>query len=156
MGFPRQEYWSVLPFPSPAAFPNPRIEPRSPTLQADSLLSDPPRKTTYTYTSKIIVKICWFMYVKFLTLSLPYAKYLINTSLLLYTFYWLKNITIRTSLVVQWLRICLAMWVDKGLISNWGTRILPATGRLTQPTAVTEPSHSGANRITIRELACCN
>ena len=36
MGFSRQE-WSVLPFPSPEDLPNPGIEPRSPTLQADSL-----------------------------------------------------------------------------------------------------------------------
>ena len=44
MGFSRQEYWSGLPFPSPGDFPNPGIEPRSPTLQADSLLSEPPGK----------------------------------------------------------------------------------------------------------------
>ena len=36
MGFSRQEYWSGLPFPSPADLPNPGIEPRSPTLQADA------------------------------------------------------------------------------------------------------------------------
>ena len=29
MGFPRQEYWSWLPFPSPRALPNPGIEPAS-------------------------------------------------------------------------------------------------------------------------------
>ena len=28
MGFPRQEYWSKLPFPSPGHLPNPGIEPR--------------------------------------------------------------------------------------------------------------------------------
>ena len=32
MGFPRQEYWSGLPFPSPGDLPNPGIEPKSPTL----------------------------------------------------------------------------------------------------------------------------
>ena len=37
LGFSRQEYWSGLPFPSPEDRPNPGIEPRSPTLQADSL-----------------------------------------------------------------------------------------------------------------------
>ena len=36
-GFSRQEYWSGLPFPSPEDLPNPRIKPRSPALQADSL-----------------------------------------------------------------------------------------------------------------------
>ena len=39
MGFSRQEYWSGLPFPSPGDLPNPGIEPKSPTLQADSLPS---------------------------------------------------------------------------------------------------------------------
>ena len=38
MGFPRQEYWSGLPFPSPEDLPDPGIEPGFPTLQADSLL----------------------------------------------------------------------------------------------------------------------
>ena len=37
MGFPRQEYWSRLPFPSPLDLPNPGIEPESPPLQADYL-----------------------------------------------------------------------------------------------------------------------
>ena len=38
MGFPRQESWSGLPFPSSGDLPNPGIKPGSPTLQADSLL----------------------------------------------------------------------------------------------------------------------
>ena len=45
MEFSRQEYWSGLPFPSPGDLPNPGIEPRSPTLQVDSLLSEPPGKS---------------------------------------------------------------------------------------------------------------
>ena len=32
MGFPRQEYWSGLPFPSAGDLPDPRIKPRSPSL----------------------------------------------------------------------------------------------------------------------------
>ena len=35
--------WSGLPFPIPGDLPDPRIEPRSPALQADALLSEPPR-----------------------------------------------------------------------------------------------------------------
>ena len=35
--FSRQGYWSGSPFPSPGDLRNPRIKPRSPTLQADSL-----------------------------------------------------------------------------------------------------------------------
>ena len=44
MEFPRQEYWSGLPFPLPGDLPNPGIEPASPLsagLQADSLLVEP-------------------------------------------------------------------------------------------------------------------
>ena len=46
MGFPRQEYWSGLPFPSPGDLPDPGIEPGSPALQADSLLSEPREANT--------------------------------------------------------------------------------------------------------------
>ena len=42
--FSRQKYWSGLPFPSPGDLPNPRTEPKFPTLQADSLPSEPPGK----------------------------------------------------------------------------------------------------------------
>ena len=42
MGFPREENWGGSPFPSPGELPDPGIEPSSPTLQADSLLSEPP------------------------------------------------------------------------------------------------------------------
>ena len=44
IGFPRQEYWSELPFPSPGDLPDPGIEPGSSALQADSLLVEPPGK----------------------------------------------------------------------------------------------------------------
>ena len=49
MEFSREEYWSGLPFPSPADLPNPRIEPKSPALQADSLPSEPPVKPICMY-----------------------------------------------------------------------------------------------------------
>ena len=38
MGFPRQEYWSGLPFLFPRDLPYPRIKPVSPDWQMDSLL----------------------------------------------------------------------------------------------------------------------
>ena len=41
MGFPRQEYWSGLPFPSPGDLPDPGIEAGSPALQAEALPSKP-------------------------------------------------------------------------------------------------------------------
>ena len=47
MELSRQEYWSGLPFPSPGDLPDPGIEPGSPALQADSLLSEPPGKPRF-------------------------------------------------------------------------------------------------------------
>ena len=44
MGFSRPEYWSGQPFPSPGDLPNPRIEVRFPTLQANSLPAEPQGK----------------------------------------------------------------------------------------------------------------
>ena len=40
-GLSRQEHWSGLPCPPPGDLPNPGIKPRSPTLQADSLPTEP-------------------------------------------------------------------------------------------------------------------
>ena len=37
MEFPKQEYWSGLPFPPPGHIPNPGVDPKSPALEADSL-----------------------------------------------------------------------------------------------------------------------
>ena len=41
MEFSRQEYWSMLPFPTPGDLSNPETEPRYPTLHVDSLPSEP-------------------------------------------------------------------------------------------------------------------
>ena len=48
MGFSRQEYWGALPCPPPGDLPNPGIEPRSLTLQADSLPAKPQGKSKNT------------------------------------------------------------------------------------------------------------
>ena len=45
-GFSRQEYWSGLPFPTPGDLPDPGIEPGSPALQAYTLPSEPPGKSS--------------------------------------------------------------------------------------------------------------
>ena len=60
MGFSRQEYWSGLPFPSPGDLPSPGIEPRSPALQADTLLANAPN-TYHVKTMNLI----WFELVPF-------------------------------------------------------------------------------------------
>ena len=54
MGFPRQEYWSGLPYFSPGDLPDPGIELRSPASHADSLLSEPPEKPLLLVPSFLI------------------------------------------------------------------------------------------------------
>ena len=44
MGFPRQEYWSGLPFPPPGDLPDPGIEPVSPALVGRFFSTEPPGK----------------------------------------------------------------------------------------------------------------
>ena len=48
MRFSKQAYWSGLPFLSPGDLPNPRMKPRSPTLQVDSLPAESPGKPKNT------------------------------------------------------------------------------------------------------------
>ena len=42
MGFPRQKYWSGLPFPFSGNFPDPGIEPESPALAGAFFTTEPP------------------------------------------------------------------------------------------------------------------
>ena len=51
MGFPRQEYWSKLPFPPPGDLPNSVIEPMSlasPALAGRFFITEPPEKPKLT------------------------------------------------------------------------------------------------------------
>ena len=51
MGFPSQESWSGLPFPSPRGLPDPGIEPTPPALAGGFFTSEPPRKPFLPYRS---------------------------------------------------------------------------------------------------------
>ena len=53
-GFPRQECWSGLPFPSPRDLPDPGIEPWSRALQADSLPGEPPGSLTHVFSLYVL------------------------------------------------------------------------------------------------------
>ena len=44
MGFPRQEYWSGLPFPVPRDLLDPGIEPASSATPGKFFTTEPPRK----------------------------------------------------------------------------------------------------------------
>ena len=62
MGFSRQEYWSGLPFPSPGGLPDPGIEPKSSTLEADALTSEPPGKSIFFYNLAKYEHFSMFLY----------------------------------------------------------------------------------------------
>ena len=49
MGFPRQEYWSGLPFSSPGHLPHPGIKPASPELAGRFATTEPGGKPTHTH-----------------------------------------------------------------------------------------------------------
>ena len=64
--FSRQEYWSGLPFLSPEDLPDPRIEPRSPTMQTYCLPSEPPGKPPAIFWSsknwRVLTRILLFSF----------------------------------------------------------------------------------------------
>ena len=45
MGFPRQEYWSGLPFHPPGDLPDPGVKPMPPALAGRFFTTGPPRKS---------------------------------------------------------------------------------------------------------------
>ena len=53
MGFPRQEYWSGLPFPPPGDLPDPGIELVSPALAGGFFTTEPPGKPTVLLYSAV-------------------------------------------------------------------------------------------------------
>ena len=55
MGLSRKEHWSGLPCPPPWDRPNPGIQPRSPSLQVDSLPFEPPGSQALETVSKRLV-----------------------------------------------------------------------------------------------------
>ena len=59
MEFSRQEYWNGLPCSFPGDLPGPGIEPGSPTLQADSLPSEPPGKPGDNFIEILFTHFKW-------------------------------------------------------------------------------------------------
>ena len=96
LGFSRQEHWSGLPFPSPGDLLDPGIKPRSPTLQAYSLLSEPSSNPPFTlpytvmryltllniYIQSLKLFSSWFLYMRWTDFSFSCSE------TLLCQFYW--------------------------------------------------------------------
>ena len=57
MGFPRQEYWSGVPFPTPGDLPDPGTEPAFPELAGGFFTTVPHRKLPKHEQSHLIFKI---------------------------------------------------------------------------------------------------
>ena len=53
MGFPRQDYWSGLPFPSPGDLPDPGVKLMSPALAGGFFTTEPPGKPLSKFTTQI-------------------------------------------------------------------------------------------------------
>ena len=56
-GFPRQEYWSGQPLPSPGDLPDPGMELSSPELAGGFFTTEPPGKPKFSYLTTFLVKI---------------------------------------------------------------------------------------------------
>ena len=57
MGFPKQKYWSGLPFPSPGNLSDPGITPVTPALEADFFTTEPPGKPIVSMFTQTVVKV---------------------------------------------------------------------------------------------------
>ena len=55
MGFPNQEYWSRLPFPSPGHLLDPGIKPESPALAGGFFTTKPPDSAQYVVLKNIVI-----------------------------------------------------------------------------------------------------
>ena len=72
--FPRQEYWSGLPFPSPGGLPDPGIKPESPVSQADSLPTEPGKLTLQIGSAKTEIQILFFQAHYFIGLARKFIQ----------------------------------------------------------------------------------
>ena len=62
MGFPRQEYWNGLPFPSLGDLPNPGTEPESPALAGGFFTTESSRKPVFM--SQVLSFLIWLDHLK--------------------------------------------------------------------------------------------
>ena len=138
MGFSRQEYWNGYPLLSPGELPHPEIEPRSPALQVDSLPSEPPGKPKEWFCSQPHGRIA---HQAPLSWNSPDKNTGMGShSLSLFEYVENKIFSWQSSLVVQWLRICLPMQGRE--FDPWSGKIPHASGQLNLCAATTEPVYS--------------
>ena len=86
VGFPRQEYWSGLPFFSPGDLPNPGIKPTSPALAGGLFTTEPPGKPSTSLThslTRLGDPIVWRLYCSIPALlgssTFPSTQWILHT-----------------------------------------------------------------------------
>ena len=95
VGFPRQEYLSGLPFPSPGDLPDPGIEPMSPVLADRFFTAEPPGKPILRHSFKCLRTCHPFSWDTFSSSPLPpYSPLWSQLSSLAYTPTWRFSLTI--------------------------------------------------------------
>ena len=77
MAFSNPEYWIGCPFSSTGDLPNPGIEPRSATLQADSLPPEPQEKPKNTGVGSLSL-LQWIFLAQELNLDLLYCRQILH------------------------------------------------------------------------------
>ena len=109
MGFPRQEYWSGLPFPIPEDLPHPGIKPTSPASPASAgefFTAEPSRKPPLTLAIS-----CQMSYIT--GEKKTFSKIYISPHFFMFIFVHVKNsfkYQMWASLVVQLVKNLPAMW----------------------------------------------
>ena len=122
MELSRPEYWSGQPFPSSGDLPNPGIEPRSPALQVDALLAEPPVKPRLWLRHKIYLYLYIYLYFNIYTHT--HTHRLLSVTLAdnptLCISYYVKNDCMFIVLRVSPLGVCTFLWGEL-----WGTPSRP-------------------------------
>ena len=99
MGFPRQEYWNSLPFPSLGGAPDPRIKPTSSALAGGFFTTEPPGKPLLILLKFVFVYVIhlfsshWFIFTAVVVFHWP---------LILQVILMLMNICVACSLEPLW------------------------------------------------------
>ena len=128
MGFLRQENWSGLPFPSPKDLPDPRMETASPILVGRFFTTEPPGEPLVSlHRSKVYAYDCWGCSLDYLVVFwVTFIAWLQTWLALMTSESPQRDPALRTSLAVQWLRLCASAARDMGSILGQGTTILHA------------------------------
>ena len=99
MGFPRQEHWSGLPFPSPVDLPNPGIKPAFPVLAGGFFTTDTPGKPLNSLATPLIKMVRIRMVEMILIIIVNFIEYFLNAGYCSSILYVPAQLLVMTALV---------------------------------------------------------